>query len=100
MKKNSSYESCVLLAINQFNTYYNHLIKDLLNIFPVDAKDKEGQPFWSGPKRAPSPIDFDVSNKHHITFVQCYANLIAAALNMPQVSDQAKVAEIAKACKP
>jgi len=52
----------------------------LLSIFPRDAKDKDGQPFWSGPKRAPSPIEFNADNDNHVGFVVAYANLIAYAL--------------------
>lgn len=99
MKKANSYESCVRLAREQFDAYYNHMIKDLLSLFPKDAKDKEGQPFWSGPKRAPDAIEFDASNKTHLTFVMCYANLIATSLKLDTVTDMAKVAELAKAAK-
>ena len=83
MKKSSSFEACVTLAREQFNAYYDHLIRDLLSIFPADHKDKDGMPFWSGPKRAPSPVTFDASVATHLDFVVAYANLIAAALNIP-----------------
>ena len=77
MKQSNSFESCVALARDQFNNYYNYTIKDLLSIFPLDAKDKEGNPFWSGPKRAPSPVEFDAQNPLHLSFVVSYSNLIA-----------------------
>jgi len=76
----SGFERCVALALEQFNSYYNYTIKDLLSIFPKDAKDKDGQPFWSGPKRAPCAIEFDATNPLHVSFIASYANLIAAAL--------------------
>ena len=56
-------------------------------IFPKDAKDKDGAPFWSGPKRAPTPITFDVSKKEHIDFIVSYANLIAATLKIDENRD-------------
>ena len=28
-----------------------------------------GAPFWSGPKRAPTPLDFDINNPTHLNFV-------------------------------
>jgi ubiquitin-activating enzyme E1 len=59
MKKENSFASCVKLARETFDAYYDHSIRDLLSIFPKDHVDKEGQPFWSGPKRAPSPIPFN-----------------------------------------
>lgn len=83
MKKTANFENCVQLAKDQYNSYYDHTIRDLLSIFPKDHKDKEGQPFWSGPKRAPSPITFDVNDELASGFIFSYANLIAAAFNIP-----------------
>jgi len=70
-----------------------------LSLFPKDAKDKEGAPFWSGPKRCPSPIPFDSKNKDHINFILSYANLIAVALKIPENRDAAAVAEMAEKAK-
>lgn len=67
-----------------------------MSIFPKDHLDKDGQAFWSGPKRAPSPIEFDILNDEHIKFVLSYANLIAATLSIPQVKDINAVRELAK----
>jgi len=36
-----------------------------------------GAPFWSGPKRAPNPIKFDINNPTHVEFVIAAANLRA-----------------------
>jgi ubiquitin-activating enzyme E1 len=83
MKKTSNYENCVVMAKEKFNDYYDHTIRDLLSIFPKDHKDKEGQPFWSGPKRAPSPLTFSADDAIHMEFVFSYANLLAANLNIP-----------------
>jgi len=96
MKKEDSYENCIKIARAQFDTYYNYSIKDLLSIFPHDAKNKDGQPFWSGPKRAPSPIDFDASNETHIMYVKCFANLIAEGLKIEKVIDLAAITAMAK----
>ena len=87
------------LARDQFNTYYDHTIRDLLSMFPKDHKDKDGQPFWSGPKRAPSPITFDASNETHINFILSYSNLIAATLNIPQVQSVDTVQKLVKKVK-
>lgn len=96
MKNANSFESCIKLAKETFNQYYDHSIRDLLSIFPKDHKDKDGQPFWSGPKRAPSPISFDASNPMHVGFLMNYSNLIANALSIPQMTDEAKFVELAK----
>ena len=87
MRKSANFEKCIEIARNHFETLFNHQIKNLLMIFPVDAKDKEGQPFWSGPKRAPSPIDYDPTNPTHALFVTSCANLIAYNLGIPENRD-------------
>lgn len=96
MKNDNSFDKCVAMARDQFNSYYDYQIRDLLSVFPIDHKDKSGQPFWSGPKRAPSPITFDLSNPTHLNFVVCYANLIAVALGIPENRDAKAVASISE----
>lgn len=86
-QQEGKFENCVRLARVCFDDYYNYTIKDLLSLFPKDAKDKEGAPFWSGPKRCPSPIAFDVNNKQHVEFIVSYSNLIAAALKIKENRD-------------
>ena len=99
MKQENSYSSCIKLAKETFNAYYDHSIRDLLSIFPKDHKDKDGQAFWSGPKRAPSPIPFDANNKMHIGFLMTYSNLIANALSIATMSDEPAFTELAKNTK-
>ena len=95
MKQNVSFETCILLAKNVFNEFYDHSIRDLLSVFPKDYKDKSGQPFWSGPKRCPSPITFNVNAPLHLSFVFAFANLVAGALNIPENRNQAEFAAMA-----
>mgnify|MGYP000856553786 CR=1 FL=1 len=99
MKQQNNYETCVTLSRETFNAYYDHTIRDLLSIFPKDHKDKDGQPFWSGPKRAPSPIAFDANNDLHVSFCQTYSNLIAVALGIKPCNDLAAFREMAKNAK-
>lgn len=58
------------------------MIRDLLAIFPLDYKDEHGVLFWSGPKRAPEPLNFDANEEMHINFVFSCANLIAYNLGI------------------
>lgn len=95
-KKSGNFDNCVKLALMTFVEFYDHSIKNLLTIFPADAKDKDGAAFWSGPKRCPSPVEFDPTNKVHVDFVGTYANLIAATLKIDENRDFAAICEIAK----
>ncbi|KAM9938105.1 hypothetical protein OXX80_002392 [Metschnikowia pulcherrima] len=76
-KRPYSFADCIRWARHEFETKYNHDIKQLLYNFPADAKTSNGAPFWSGPKRAPKPLDFDVNNPDHFNFIVGGANLLA-----------------------
>ncbi|CAG9321373.1 unnamed protein product [Blepharisma stoltei] len=94
--RNPSYEECVKLAREKLQELFHDIIAQLIHNFPVDYKTKDGQPFWSGPKRAPTPLIFDASDETQITFVLCMANLIAANLGIPQNKNVNEVREIAQ----
>jgi hypothetical protein len=48
-----------------------------MHTYPLDAKTKEGAPFWSLPKRPPVEISFDPTNSLHISLVSAIACLRA-----------------------
>jgi hypothetical protein len=50
----------------------------LLYTYPLDAKTKNGEPFWKLPKRPPTPINlFDPENILQCTFVTSLAVMVA-----------------------
>lgn len=75
--KPASFDDCIIWARQQFEAQYNNAIQQLLYNFPRDSKTSSGQPFWSGPKRAPTPLKFDSSNPTHLAFIVAGANLHA-----------------------
>eukprot|EP01147_Barroeca_monosierra_P007161 gene7161-7651_t len=75
-------EICVLLAWKTFHTFFRDAIHDLINTFPADAKTKTGEPFWTGQKKFPSPIEFDKSNTMHNEFLISTANLYACVFKV------------------
>lgn len=72
-----SFEDCIIWARLQFEKQYNNAIQQLLYNFPKDSVSSSGQPFWSGPKRAPEPLKFDTKDEMHFEFVVAAANLHA-----------------------
>ena len=86
--KPESFDDCIEWARMQFEKQYNNAIQQLLYNFPKDSKTSTGQPFWSGPKRAPDPLKFDPENKTHYTFVLAGANLHAFNYHIPATSDR------------
>lgn len=75
--KPTTFEDCIRWARLEFEKKFNHDIKQLLYNFPKDAKTSNGEPFWSGAKRAPTPLVFDINNPDHFHFVVGGANLRA-----------------------
>ncbi|KAJ5980727.1 Molybdenum cofactor biosynthesis MoeB [Penicillium waksmanii] len=76
-EKPLTFDDCIVWARQQFEAQYNNAIQQLLYNFPKDSKTSSGQLFWSGPKRAPTPLKFDSANPSHIGFVIAGANLHA-----------------------
>lgn len=91
LKQSADFSQCVQVARDNFDEHFDHKIRDLLAIFPKDHLDSHGQPFWSGPKRAPEPIAFDVNDTTHLSFIMACANLVAFNLGIPQNRDRAQV---------
>lgn len=76
-EKPLSFDDCIIWGRQQFEKNYNHAIQQLLYNFPKDSTTGSGQPFWSGPKRAPDALKFDTSNPTHFSYVEAAARLHA-----------------------
>lgn len=74
----SSGKSCISFY-NVYSSIFLHLFTLLLYL---------GQPFWSGPKRCPHPLVFDVNNPVHLDYVVAAANLKANIYGIPQLRDR------------
>ena len=88
------FEDCVHWARLNWEEMYCNQIKQLLFNFPSDQTTSSGQLFWSGPKRCPDPLTFDVNNPIHLDYVWASANLKAEIYGIPQIRDKSVVADI------
>lgn len=77
-----TFEDCVSWGRMLFEKEYNNAIQQLLFNFPKDSTNSSGQPFWSGPKRAPDPLKFDINNETHYQFLIAATNLHAFNYNI------------------
>lgn len=95
-ERSSNFLDCVKWARNHWEEHYANQIKQLLYNFPPDQVTSSGQPFWSGPKRCPQPLIFDINNDLHLDYVYAAANLRAEMYGIEQVRDRQQVAGIVK----
>lgn len=84
---------CIKWARIQFEELFTNQIKQLLFNFPADQVTPSGQPFWSGSKKMPSLITFDVNQRLHIDFIVSSANLRADVFGLEQNRDYSSVIE-------
>jgi len=90
-----TFEECIAWARLEFEDKYNNTIQQLLFSLPKDAVTSTGQPFWSGPKRAPDPLTFDAEDPTHLAFIIAGANLHAYNYGLRGETDPAVFKKIA-----
>ncbi|XP_042861552.1 ubiquitin-like modifier-activating enzyme 1 isoform X2 [Penaeus japonicus] len=91
-----SFKDCVKWARLHWEEQFHFQIAKLLSQFPADHKTESGAPFWSGTKRCPHPLKFDVAEEEHLTFVLAAANLMAESFGIPQLRDPEAIANMVK----
>jgi len=67
-------------------------------VYPLDAKTKEGAPFWSLPKRPPMPVIFDPTNILHAQFIAAMACLRANIFKIEIPSKTPRTEEFRRWC--
>jgi ubiquitin-activating enzyme E1 len=72
----------IVVAIKHFNYYFRDVISELLKHFPSDSTTSDGLPFWSGTKRCPIPVEFNVTNPLHMSFVNDFTFLYNKMYNL------------------
>ncbi|RUP12667.1 hypothetical protein BC936DRAFT_139798, partial [Jimgerdemannia flammicorona] len=88
-EKPLSFDECIHWARLRFEEFYNNNIQQLLFNFPKDSVTSTGTLFWSGPKRAPEPIQFNPDDEIHMEFIVTAANLHAFNYGLKGETDRA-----------
>jgi ubiquitin-activating enzyme E1 len=81
----ASHENCIRLARVMFQDVFNNQISSLLYSFPKEHKTESGQFFWSGPKRCPVALDYDLNDPTHVEFIFHTASLFAQIFNLKAI---------------
>ena len=79
-----SFVDCIVWARNKFEKYFYETPSQLLFSFPSDYVDGQGQKFWSGAKRPPTPTHYDPKNDLHVDFVIAAASLRAYVFGLTE----------------
>jgi ubiquitin-activating enzyme E1 len=94
-----SFADCVTWARCHWQEQYNNQIRQLLFNFPPDQVTSSGQPFWSGPKRCPDSLIFDVTNSLHMDYIVAAANLKAKVYDITTNCDREEIARLLNTVK-
>jgi len=96
-----SFEDCVVWARLKFEKLFNNEIRQLLHNFPEDQLTSSGTKFWSGSKRCPKPLIFDLNDKcedaqmrNHFDFIVAAANLRAHMFGINGRTDEEYFVEV------
>jgi len=87
---------CAAWARQQFEDIFRSNLRKLLSAFPADHTTSSGLPFWSGPRRCPTPVDFDPTNPLHVDFVAAAARIRAMVYGLNAGTDDASDADFAR----
>jgi ubiquitin-activating enzyme E1 len=80
----NNFEDCITWARLTFENLFHNQIRQLLYNFPEDQVTSTGTKFWSGSKRCPKALQFDINAidddagmRNHFDFIVAAANLRA-----------------------
>lgn len=90
-----SLEQCIVWARLRFEELFHNSIAQLLFNFPIDMTTSSGTPFWSGPKRPPTPLVFSTDDPMHLDFLLAAANLRAFNYGLKGSTDRAFIKKVA-----
>ena len=75
-------ETLMIKAIEIFYKLFYIKINRILNLYPVDFKQLDGKYFWSGTKRAPNALEFDINDELSFEFLKSFIILFLNSLNI------------------
>jgi len=70
-------KECAQWAVDMFVENYNNSIVQLLHTFSPTHQVTPGILFWSGGKRCPQPINFDINNTLHVDYIEATTHILA-----------------------
>ncbi|RNC46678.1 ubiquitin-like modifier-activating enzyme 1 [Trypanosoma cruzi] len=87
---------CVRIARRLYHEYFSDAFRQLLYNIPIDKRNENGELFWSGAKKPPTPQEFSPDSELSMSFVYHCAYLLACVYGLPPFTlSRADVARVA-----
>jgi len=78
-------KECIAFAYKLWHEYYRDQIQHLVTKFPEDSITAEGLTFWTGTKKFPKVMKFEITDVN-VNFLEATANLWADVFSLPHVT--------------
>lgn len=89
----NSWKECANLASEIYCNEFINNINVLLNNFPEDSLNDDGTNFWSGGKRCPKPLKFDITNDLCYSFIEATTKLLCDCMIIDSNFDKDNLVE-------
>ena len=86
----NNYEKIIKEAIEIYYENFIFKIKKLIDEFPADHINKDGSLFWSGSKRFPKVIEFNINENNCFNFIKYYSIILARSIKV-KINDEDNV---------
>ena len=83
-----NFEKCVEKGLEEYNLNFRNKIIDLLEV------NKKRSNFWTGDKRLPHPLSFNINDKYSFLFVKRFAQILSRSLSIPIIDDDEEIIKI------
>ena len=82
-KNSDNFKYCINFAYKQWHVMFRDLPNQIVQKYPQNHIDDEGNPFWAGNRVFPHACEFDVNNKTDLDFVIAFSHVWADVVGIP-----------------
>jgi ubiquitin-activating enzyme E1 len=80
---NQNFNECIKFCVQKYLKFFKYNIELVLQLYPSNKIDAEtGEKFWSGNKRLPHPLEFDLNDNMCFEFIKSFSCLLAKCLDI------------------
>ena len=78
-----NFDECIKYSVQKYLKFFKYNIEQILELYPSDKIVKDtGEKFWSGNKRLPHPLEFDINDIMCFEFIKSFSCLLAEGLGI------------------